>query len=69
MTRSWTKVGDYYYYNYKLAPGESTTSFLESVTFNSKTKLDDTCVTTEENGVKTLTCSSSGDDYEMLHIL
>ena len=60
----WTKVGDYYYYNYKLAPGESTTSFLESVTFNPKTKLDDTCTTTTNNGVTTTTCNSSGDDYD-----
>ena len=36
----WTKVGDYYYYNYRIAPGEETSSFLESVTFNAKTKLD-----------------------------
>ena len=32
-TSDWTKVGDYYYYNYKLAPDDVTTSFLESVTF------------------------------------
>ena len=60
----WTKVGNYYYYNYKLAPTESTTSFLESVTFNSKTKLDDTCTTITNNGVTTTTCNSSGDDYD-----
>ena len=60
----WTKVGDYYYYNYKLAPGESTTTFLESVTFNSKTKLDDTCETTIDGGVRTISCNSSGDDYD-----
>ena len=59
----WTKVGDYYYYNYKLAPNDTTT-FLESVTFNSKTKLDDTCTEGESNGVKTITCNSSGDDYD-----
>ena len=63
-TSDWTKVGDYYYYNYKLASGESTTSFLESVTFNSKTKLDDTCVTTIDGSTKTVTCNSSGDDYD-----
>ena len=63
-TSDWTKVGDYCYYNYKLAPGESTTSFLESVTFNSKTKLDDTCVTTIDGSTKTVTCNSSGDDYD-----
>lgn len=59
----WTKVGDYYYYNYKLAPNDTTT-FLESVTFNSKTKLDDTCTEGENNGVKTITCNSSGNDYD-----
>ena len=63
-TSDWTKVGDYYYYNYKLAPGESTTSFLESVTFNPKTKLDDTCTTTTNNGTRTITCNSSGSDYD-----
>ena len=60
----WTKVGDYYYYNYKLAPGEDTTSFLESITFNSKTNLNDTCTSTTENGVTTTTCSSSDSDYD-----
>ena len=63
-TSDWTKVGNYYYYNYKLAPGEDTTSFLESVTFNSKTELDDTCTTSTSNGVTTTTCNSSGDDYD-----
>ena len=60
----WTKVGDYYYYNYKLAPQESTTSLIESVTFNSKTKLNDTCTTTLSEGTKTVTCNSSGSDYD-----
>ena len=63
-TSDWTKVGNYYYYNYQLAPTESTSSFLESVTFNSKTKLDDTCTETVNNGVRTVTCNSSGDDYD-----
>ena len=63
-TSDWIKVGDYYYYNYKLAPTESTSSFLESVTFNPKTKLDDTCTTTTNNGVTTVNCNSSGDDYD-----
>ena len=63
-TSDWTKVGNYYYYNYKLAPTESTTSLLESVTFNSKTKLDDTCTETVNNGTRTITCNSSGNDYD-----
>ena len=63
-TRDWTKVGDYYYYNYKLAPGETTTSFLESVTFNKDIELDDTCTESVNNGVRTISCNSSGDDYD-----
>lgn len=60
----WTKVGNYYYYNYKLAPTSSTSSLIESVTFNSKIKLDNTCTETNNNGVKTITCNSSGNDYD-----
>ncbi len=60
----WTKVGNYYYYNYKLAPEETTSSFIESVTFNPLTKLGDTCTESESNGTKTITCNSSGDDYD-----
>ena len=63
-TSDWTKVGDYYYYNYKLAPGETTTSFLESVTFNKNIELDDTCTESVNNGVRTISCNSSGDDYD-----
>jgi len=63
-TSDWTKVGDYYYYNYKLAPGETTTSFLESVTFNKDIELDDTCTESVNNGVRTNSCNSSGDDYD-----
>ncbi|MBQ9319027.1 MAG: hypothetical protein IJR82_05290, partial [Bacilli bacterium] len=60
----WTKVGDYYYYNYRLAPGQTTDSIIESVTFNALTKLGDTCITSSENGIKTITCNSSGEDYD-----
>ena len=60
----WTKVGDYYYYNYKLAPNESTSSLIKSVTFNSKTKLDDTCESSTNGNTKTVTCNSSGSDYD-----
>ena len=60
----WTKVGDYYYYNYKLSPNESTSSLIKSVTFNPKTKLDDTCTSSISNGKKTVTCNSSGSDYD-----
>ena len=60
----WTKVGNYYYYNYKLAPGETTSSFIESVTFNASTKLGDTCTPLTSNGTTTITCNSSGSDYD-----
>ena len=60
----WTYSNGYYYYNYKLAPNETTSSLIKSVTFNPKTKLDDTCVTTTNGSTKTITCNSSGDDYD-----
>ena len=63
-TSDWVKDGDYYYYKYKIAPEESTTSFLESVTFNPKTKLDGSCTETVNNGTRTITCNSTGDDYD-----
>ena len=60
----WTKVGDYYYYNYKLAPNQTTDSLIESVTFNALTKLGDTCTPSTNNGTTTITCNSSGSDYD-----
>ena len=60
----WTYNNGYYYYNYRLQPNESTSSLIRSVTFNSKTKLDDTCETTISDGKKTITCNSSGSDYD-----
>ena len=60
----WTKVGDYYYYKYKLSPNESTSSLIKSVTFNPNTKLDDTCVSTQTATGQTITCNSSGSDYD-----
>ena len=60
----WTKVGDYYYYNYKLAKDYKTSSFIESVTFNPITKLGDTCTETQTETGKTVTCNSSGADYD-----
>ena len=63
-TSDWTYSNGYYYYNYKLSPNESTSSLIKSVTFNSKTKLDDTCVETPTATGRTITCESSGDDYD-----
>ena len=60
----WTYKDGYYYYNYRLQPNESTSSLIKSVTFNPKTKLDDTCTSSISNGKKTVTCNSSGSDYD-----
>ena len=60
----WEYSNGYYYYNYKLAPNESTSSLIKSVTFNPKTKLDDTCVETPTATGRTITCESSGNDYD-----
>ena len=53
----WTKVGDYYYYNYYLKAGESTTSLTDSVTLNSNLGTTN-CV--EENGVESCTANIDG---------
>ena len=63
-TNDWTKVGDYYYYNYKLAPSESTSELLDYVTFNPAITNDADCETTANNGTTTITCNSSGDGYD-----
>ena len=64
----WTKVTennkDYYYYNYKLAPGETTPTLLNSVTFNSAITNDANCVTNETSTGKTVTCTSTGNGYD-----
>ncbi len=59
-TSDWTKVGNYYYYNKKLVSGNSTTSFIKSVTFNSQITDDTVCTTT--NNVTT--CTSTGNGYD-----
>ena len=66
----WTTVTEngveYRYYNYKLAPGETTSTLLNSVTFNSAITNDANCVTTtdETTHTKTITCNSTGDGYD-----
>ena len=55
----WIKDGDYYYYVAELAPGETTSSLIESVTFNPAYNGDINCTTADN--VKT--CESSSDGY------
>ena len=56
----WLKKGDYYYYLHELAPGETTTSLLESVTFNPNVQADISC--TLVDGANT--CESTGNGYD-----
>lgn len=44
-TADWKKEGNYYYYTKKLTKGETTSSFIESVTFNSDVEASVNCVT------------------------
>ena len=64
----WTKVTennkDYYYYNYKLAPTETTSTILDSVTFNKDVVNANNCVETKTETGKKVECSSSGDEYD-----
>ena len=55
----WIKDGDYYYYVRELNPNETTSSLIQSVTFNPNYQGDVTCTTV--GNVKT--CESSSDGY------
>ena len=61
-TSDWTTVTEngktYKYYNYKLQPNETTSTLLDSVTFNSAITNDSNCVTEETSTGKTITCTS-----------
>ena len=59
-TSDWTYSNGYYYYTKTLKTGESTNSFIESVTFNENIEADFTC--TEEGGIKK--CTSTGNGYD-----
>ena len=59
-----TYSNGYYYYNYRLAPNETTSSLIDSVTFNSKVKNSSNCITNTNNGVKTITCNSTQSGYD-----
>ena len=67
-TDDWTPVTEnnknYYYYNYKLAPTEVTSTLLDSVTFNPLITNDSNCQTTEANGTTTITCNPTENGYD-----
>ena len=58
----WTLSNGYYYYNYKLAPTETTSELLDYVMFNPAITNDSDCQTS--NNGNTITCTSTGDGYD-----
>ena len=56
----WIYKDGYYYYLSELAPGESTSSLIKSVTFNPNVNSDVSCTTVDG----TVTCESTGDGYD-----
>ena len=59
-TSDWTKKGNCYEYNDTLEPNDTTSSFIESVTFNPLAEADIECTT---NG-NTKECISTGNGYD-----
>ena len=56
----WILKDGYYYYTKELAPGETTSSLIKSVTFNFNVEGDVNC----NNVDGTVTCESTGDGYD-----
>lgn len=65
---NWIKVTengkDYYYYNTKLTKNQSSTSFINSVTFNSAIISDSSCQEQNVTGGITKQCTSTGNGYD-----
>lgn len=54
----------YKYYKYKLHRGESTSSIIESVTFNPLINGDNNCSSVVDGDTTTIACSSNGSGYD-----
>ena len=62
--RSYYEEDDgYYYYQKELEPGETTTSFIQSVLFNPETNLTGECTTTGTVGEGTYSVTCTGGEY------
>ena len=61
-TDEWTKSGNCYYYNEELAPNETTSSPIKSVTFNPEYEGSVECTTEQTTG--DLVCRSSSTGYD-----
>ena len=66
-TNEWVRQGDYYYYKFPLAPTETTSSFMKSVTLNPN--INGVQCTTSQDG-KTQSCESTsniiGSTYKLI---
>ena len=62
MSSKWVKNGNYYYYKTALSKNESTSSLLESVTFNPEVQIAavDNCVVDDDTHTTTCTTTTSG---------
>ena len=62
LDNNWTKDGNYYYYKTKLTKNQSTTSFIQSVTFNENVTLvaEESCQSNADNNVLTCTTQTGG---------
>ncbi len=58
---NWVREGDWYYYNRPLDKDESTTTLIESVTFNPALSINSTTDCNDVNGVTT--CRTTFNDY------
>ena len=59
-TTDWIESGGYYYYTGEIAPGATTPTFINSVTFNPDIDMSDTCTSegTVGTGEYTVTCTA-----------
>lgn len=62
LNSKWTKDGNYYYYKTKLTKNQSTTSFIQSVTFNENVTLsaNPDCETNQAGNTVTCTTQTGG---------
>jgi len=60
----WTKEGDYYYYKYFLEPGDTTSSFIKSVTLNSNIN-GVSCTESQDGKGQRCTTTSSINKYSL----
>ena len=62
-TTDWIKHDDYYYYKKTLQPGETSTTFINSVTYNADTDLSTVCTPTGTIGEGTYSVTCTGGEY------